>query len=214
MSVSTIIEQLFQRYPQLEPLHRKILEATEIIISCYTSGGKLLICGNGGSCSDSEHMVGELMKSFEAKRPLGNEVSQRLIELSGDNGMFLSQKLEKGLPAISLTSQTALITAICNDMDASLIFAQQIINYGKVNDVLIAISTSGNSQNVVNGCIAAKAINMKVIGFTGNKGGKINRFSDILLNVPESRTSYIQELQLPIMHAICLITENHFFSPK
>jgi len=116
------------------------------------------------------------------------------------------------LPAISLTSNTALTTAISNDIDASLIFAQQVIGYGNEEDLLIGISTSGNSENVINACITAKALNLNVIGITGKTGGKMKQFCDILVNVPETRTAQIQELHLPILHTICQIIENHFYS--
>ena len=184
------------------------------IIKCYSTEGKLLVCGNGGSSSDSDHLVGELMKSYESKRPVNSTIAEKLTLASPERGRFLAQKLESGLPAISLASQTALTTAVSNDMDASLIFAQQVLGYGTARDILVAISTSGNSQNVVDACITAKAINMTVIGLTGKTGGKMNPFCDILINVPEKRTAYIQELHLPVIHTLCAIIENHFFLSK
>lgn len=211
MNNDQILNELCERRPMLNALKNSIGEAAEIIIRCYTSGGKVLVCGNGGSSSDSDHIVGELMKSFESLRPVEKHLEEKLFEVSGERGKYLAQKLESGLPAISLTSQTALITAICNDIDANLIFAQQVIGYGKENDVLIGLSTSGNSQNVVDACITAKALNMKVIGMTGMAGGKMKQFCDILLNVPEKRTAYVQELHLPVFHALCLLIENHFY---
>lgn len=211
MSNDPILNQLCERHPLLSTLKQAIVEAAEIIISSYTAGGKLLVCGNGGSSSDSEHIVGELMKSFELKRPIEKVIAEKLVKVSGERGKYLAQKLECGLPAISLSSQTALTTAICNDIDANLVFAQQIIGYGRDNDVLIAISTSGNSQNVVDACITAKAMNLKVIGLTGMSGGKMKQYCDILVNVPEKLTAYVQELHLPVLHALCLIIENHFY---
>lgn len=212
MSNDSILNRLFERHPLLYTFKKAIGEAAEMIINCYSNGGKLLVCGNGGSCSDSDHIVGELMKSFESKRPIEKAIEEKLTEVSGERGKYLSQKLESGLPAISLTSQTALITAICNDIDANLIFAQQVIGYGKAKDVLIGLSTSGNSQNVVDACITAKAMDMKVIGLTGMTGGKMKQYCDILLNVPEKRTTYVQELHLPVFHALCLLIENHFYT--
>ena len=199
MSKEQILNQLIERYPQLRSVIPAIDESAGIIIRCYDSGGKLLVCGNGGSSSDAEHIVGELMKSFEVKRPVKHEIASRLAEVSAERGKYLSGKLEAGLPAISLTSQTSLTTAICNDIDPSLIFAQQIVGYGSEKDVLVAISTSGNSQNVVDACITARAMNMKVIGLTGNTGGKMKPFCDILLNVPENRIAYIQDLHLYVV---------------
>jgi D-sedoheptulose 7-phosphate isomerase len=211
MSNEPILNQLCERHPLLNSVKAAIGEAAEMIIRCYSTGGKLLVCGNGGSCSDSEHIVGELMKSFELKRPIGKIISEKLAEVSGERGKYLAQKLESGLPAISLTSQTALTTAICNDIDANLVFAQQVIGYGRDKDVLIAISTSGNSQNILDACITAKAMNLKVIGLTGITGGKMKQYCDILINVPEKRTVYVQELHLPVLHGLCQIIETHFF---
>jgi len=212
MDNKTILTELYRRYPQLNSVASVIDEAASAIIKCYSSGGKLLVCGNGGSSSDSDHLVGELMKSFEIKRPVKSNITEKLIKVSDERGRFLAQKLESGLPAISLGSQTALTTAVSNDIDASLIFAQQVLGYGASGDILVAISTSGNSQNAVDACITAKALNMKVVGLTGVTGGKIKQYCDILINVPEDRTAYIQELHLPVIHTLCSIIENHFFT--
>jgi phosphoheptose isomerase len=211
MNNDIILEQLIERYPVLDQLKSQISNAAQLLTDCFSIGGKLMICGNGGSRSDSDHITGELMKSFESFRPVKKEVAERLIELSDERGKYLSQKLESGLPAIDLTAQSGLITAICNDIDANLIFAQQILGYGKEKDVLFAMSTSGNSQNIIDACITAKALNMNVIGMTGMTGGKMKQFCDILLNVPEKRTAFVQELHLPVFHTICLIVENHFY---
>jgi D-sedoheptulose 7-phosphate isomerase len=182
-----------------------------MIIKCYSGGGKLLICGNGGSSADADHLAGELMKSFELQRHLDDSLKSRLIEISGSRGKILAEKLEHGLPAISLSAHSALTSAIANDVDASLVFAQQVIGYGMENDVLIAISTSGNSQNVVDACITAKALNLCVIGITGKTGGKMKQYCDVLVNVPEIKTAYVQELHLPLLHTICNIVENYFY---
>lgn len=211
MSADLILNQICLRHPSLINLKNIISEAADMIISCYSGGGKLLLCGNGGSSSDSDHIVGELMKSFELKRPIGKDLAEKLVKVSGERGKYIAQKLECGLPAISLTSQTSLTTAISNDIGADLVFAQQILGYGRINDVLIAISTSGNSSNVVDACITAKALNMKVIGLTGMAGGKIRQYCDILINVPEKRTAFVQELHLPVFHTLCLLIENHFY---
>ncbi|MGD0755254.1 MAG: SIS domain-containing protein [Bacteroidales bacterium] len=211
MNNDPILDLFCEKYPLLNSVKNAVGKAAEMIIGCYSGGGKLLVCGNGGSCSDSEHLVGELMKSFELKRSIKKDIADRLTEVSPERGNYLAQKLESGLSAISLTSQTALITAICNDIDANLIFAQQVIGYGQAKDVLIGLSTSGNSQNVVDACITAKAINLKVIGLTGMTGGKMKQYCDILVNVPEERTAYVQELQLPVLHVLCNLIENHFY---
>ncbi len=212
MKNDKIPDQLCERHPELASVKSAITEAARMIIGCYESGGKLLVCGNGGSCADSDHFAAELMKSFESRRPLDESLKERLTGISGSRGRILAEKLEHALPAISLTSNTALSTAISNDIDPSLVFAQQVIGYGNEGDVLIGISTSGNSQNVVDACITARALNLNVIGITGETGGKMKHHCDILINVPETRTARVQELHLPVLHAVCLIVENHFYS--
>ena len=208
------MDQFCKKHPELSGLRDSIGQAAELIIKSYTAGGKLLVCGNGGSSSVSDHLVCELMKSFESERPLDKSLKKRLNEIAGVRGKFLAEKLEHGLPAISLSAHTALLTAISNDKDVNLVFAQQIIGFGDENDILIGISTSGNSQNVIDACITANALNLKVIGFTGKTGGKLKQYCDVLVNVPESRTAFVQELQLPIFHILCLIVENHFYAHK
>ncbi len=215
MSKRSVLENLVERHPELTSLKDVIEEASVLIIDCFLSGGKLLVCGNGGSSSDADHIAAELMKSFELKRHVNEALAERLRNISPERGEYLSMKLESGLPAFSLSSHTALTTAISNDTDSSLIFAQQVISLGSEKDLLMAISTSGNSQNVLDACITAKAMNMKVFGLTGMTGGKIKNFCDILINVPETRTAYVQELHLPVIHALCSIIEEHFFgNPK
>lgn len=209
-----LVDQLCERYPSLTNVKPVIEEACNQLISCYEHGGKILICGNGGSCSDSDHIVGELMKSFELKRPISVEVKEKLASIDPDRGSYLANHLQQGLPAISLTAHTALITAIANDIDGEVIFAQQVIGYGQPGDILMAISSSGNSKNVLDACLVAKAMSLKVIGLTGETGGKMKDLCDILINVPGRRTSLIQELHLPVYHLLCLAVEHHFFGTK
>jgi len=211
MAKDKIIQQLISRYPSLSELAGTIDKATAAIIRCYTNEGKLLICGNGGSSSDSEHFAAELMKRFESPRPVNSKLKEKLKAISALRGSVLADKLEYGLPAISLSANPALTTAILNDTGPGLIYAQQVIGYGKPGDILIGISTSGNSLNVIDACITAKALNMYVIGITGKSGGKMKNHCDTLINVPEEKTAEVQELQLPVIHAICRIIENHFF---
>ena len=206
-----LLEELITRYPQLLPVKNNIQKAAENLINCYQQGKKVMVCGNGGSCSDSDHIVGELMKGFEQMRPVDDTLKKKLGDVDHDRGKYLSDKLQQGLPAISLTAHSALITAVANDTDADLIFAQQVVGYGNPGDILIGISSSGNSQNVVDAMITAKAKGMVVIGLTGETGGKMKSFSDILINVPGRRTAFVQELQFPVYHALCLMVENHFF---
>lgn len=207
----TILSELITRYPRLSVLENEVLKAADCLISCYLQGGKLLICGNGGSSSDSDHIAGELLKGFEQRRPVDGTLKNRLLSVSGERGSFLAEKLQKGLPAISLSAHTALLTAVANDTDANLVYAQQVVGFGNPGDVLIGMSTSGNSQNVLDAMITAKAKGMAVIGMTGETGGKMKSLCDILINVPERRTAYVQELHLPVYHTLCLMVENHFF---
>jgi len=203
---------LFEKYPGLSGLETAINEVVKAIINCYSRGGKLLICGNGGSSADADHMVAELMKRFEKSRPLHESLKERLNEISGKRGLYLSEKLEHALPAISLTAHNALTSAISNDTDADLVFAQQVIGFGSEKDLLVTISTSGNSQNVLDACITAKALNMMIIGISGKSGGRMKKYCDLLINVPETSTAEIQELQRPVLHTICRIIENHFYN--
>ena len=211
MENSFFLEELVSRYPQLEVVKEEVGQAAESLIRCYENGGKVLICGNGGSCSDSDHIVGELMKGFENKRRISGDLKKNLLESAGERGAYLAEKLQHALPAIALTAHTALITAVANDTDADLIFAQQVVGYGNPGDVIIGISSSGNSQNVVDALITAKAKEMVVIGLTGETGGKMKQHCDILINVPGRRTAFVQELHLPVYHVLCLMVENHFF---
>lgn len=211
MDNNQVLKKLINRYPELSSIEDEIRKASENIIFCYRNDKKVLICGNGGSCSDSDHIVGELMKGFEKKRPIETALKSNLISLAGERGKYISEMLQQGLPAISLAAHSALVTAVANDIDADLIFAQQIVGYGEPGDILLGISTSGNSRNILDAAITAKAIGMSVIGLTGHTGGKLKTYCDILINVPEKRTAFVQELQLPVYHAICIIVENYFF---
>lgn len=209
--MKNILNQFFIRYPNLENIGSPIQQAAKIIIETFQNGGKFLICGNGGSCADSDHIVGELMKGFVMKRHLDFSLQKKLGEISPERGKVLAEKLQQGFPAISLSAHSALITAISNDMGGSFIFAQQVLGYGIPGDVLMAISTSGNSQNVLDALIIAKAKGLKTIGMTGKNNEKMKNFCDVLINVQETNTANIQELQLPIYHTICMLIENFFF---
>jgi D-sedoheptulose 7-phosphate isomerase len=206
-----ILIDLLNRYSELQPLKEQIAAAAETIIETYKNGGKVLVCGNGGSCSDADHIVGELMKSFEGRRPLAKELQDELISLSPETGKMLAEKLQQGLPAISLTVHQSLITAIANDISGEVIYAQQVVGWGNSGDVLIGLSTSGNSQNVIDAMIVARAKGLKTIGMTGETGGKMHEWSDVLINVPQRRTAYVQELHLPVYHALCMMVEIEFF---
>ena len=205
------IDELVNRYPSLKSCKVEIENATRVFIEVYKKGGKLLICGNGGSASDAQHIVGELMKAFCKKRKISAEIEQNLKK----NPLFddeLILNLEGSLPAISLNSETSLMTATMNDRVSELVYAQQVLGYAKENDALLCISTSGNSKNIVNAASVAKAMNIKVVSLTGQKDSKLSSISDITIKAPEVETFKIQELHLPIYHAICLEIEEYFFA--
>jgi len=208
-STKQIIEKLFEKYPVLEGI--PLYKAIEEIIFCYSKKNKLLICGNGGSASDSLHIVGELMKGFLLPRKLEDKKQLKIKELSPETAEYLIDNLQEALPAISLVNEAALLTAYANDQAPDLAFAQQVLGYGNNGDILIAISTSGNSKNVLYAAQLAKIQGMKVISLTGNSGGKLKEVSDVLLNAPSDDTYIIQEYHLPIYHAICAAVENEFF---
>lgn len=206
------IHALIKSYPDLEVCRQDLNTAFEILKTSYTQNGKTLICGNGGSASDSEHIVGELMKGFISKRPLSENVRQKFREFFPEEGDYLADHLQGALPAISLVSHSALITAFSNDVSAETVFAQQVYGYGRPEDVLLAISTSGNSANVVRAVQVAKVMGLKTIGLTGRKGGKLAGLCDVNIIVPRELTHEIQELHLPVYHALCISLEEAFFS--
>ena len=205
------LDVLMERYPVLEGIRGQVLAAYEAMRECYENGGKLLVAGNGGSCSDSEHIVGELMKGFIKRRPVTEECAKALGAADPERGPELAAKLQGGLPAIALTGHAGLSTAYLNDVDGDLIFAQQLYGYGKPGDVFLGISTSGNSKNLVYAMAVAKAKGLKTIALTGRDGGVMGRAADVAVIVPETETYKIQELHLPVYHALCLMLEEHFF---
>lgn len=206
-----ILVDLLTRYPRLETIRQPILDAYQMIVDCYEHGGKLLIAGNGGSSADADHIVGELMKGFLKRRPLSDELKAKMCAEDETHGALLAESLQGGLQAIALNNHPSLNTAFSNDVDADMIFAQQMCGYGMPGDVFLGISTSGNSKNVDYAVTAARAKGVKVIGLTGKDGGKLGRRADVALIVPEMETYKIQELHLPIYHALCLLLEEHFF---
>lgn len=210
--MENILDVLIARYEKIEYLKEPVRNAAKILIEAYKNSKKVLICGNGGSSADAGHIVGELMKSFEIPRPLDPAIQRKLRIDFGVQGELLAENLQQGLPAISLSEHTSLITAISNDLGGELIFAQQVVGYGNPGDVLLALSTSGNAGNVVNALITAKAKGMKTIGLTGEAGGQMKALCDVLINVPEKRTAWVQELHLPVYHALCMIVEKELFS--
>lgn len=209
--VKAQLDLLIERYPQLAVCKDDIAKAYELIESCYAHGGKLLIAGNGGSAADAEHIVGELMKGFKNSRKLPKEYVDRLIAVNPELGKTLAENLQGTLPAIALDGHPALSTAYQNDCEPLLCFAQQVNGYGNEGDVLFGISTSGNSKNVLYAALTAKAKEMKVIGLTGQKESNLSEMADVCIRVPETETYMVQELHLPVYHALCLMIEEDNF---
>ncbi|MFN8472459.1 MAG: SIS domain-containing protein [Anaerolineae bacterium] len=206
------IEQLGAKYPDLFPCLPDVERAYVTLRDAFAAGKKLLICGNGGSAADSEHIVGELMKGFYHNRPLPAATREALLAGDPEMGRVLAERLQGALPAISLVSQTALITAFANDVDPDLVFAQQVLGYGQRGDVLMGISTSGNSRNVLYALHTARALGMRTIGVTGQSGGRMPGFADVTIRVPATRTAEIQERHLAVYHALCAQLEEDLFA--
>lgn len=205
------LKELITKYSDLSSCIPDIQKAFDVLQQAYRQGGKILICGNGGSASDSEHIVGELMKGYLSKRPLPESMRQRLVTAFPDHGTYLADHLQGALPAISLASQTALLTAYANDVAADMIFAQQVYGYGMEGDVVVGISTSGNSKNVLHALRVGRALGLHTIGFTGKHSGMMAELCDTTVRVPWERTADIQERSLAIYHALCAMLEEAFF---
>lgn len=205
------IDLLINRYPVLEQCADDIEKAYLILEECYINDGKLLIAGNGGSAADSEHIAGELMKRFKTPRPVTPEFAEKLKAIDSVRGENLAYNLERGLMAIPLVAHEALSTAYINDVDGLGVFAQQLFGFGRLGDVFLGISTSGNSKNVMSATVVARALGIKVIGLTGAKGGELAEVADVAIRVPEYETYMIQELHLPVYHTLCLMLEDRFF---
>ncbi|GMO42027.1 MAG: D-sedoheptulose 7-phosphate isomerase [Termitinemataceae bacterium] len=208
------LEQLLRNYPKLLPIKSGIDDCYKLLQSTFEGGGKLLLAGNGGSAADCDHIVGELMKSFVKKRPCSSNFADKLkLVCAGDteSAAYIAENIALPLPAINLCSHIALNTAAINDIGSDIMFAQSVCGYGKKGDTFLGISTSGNSRNIYFAMIAAKAHGLNTIVLTGGNGGKIAPIADIAIIVRESETYKIQELHLPIYHAICLQLEEYFF---
>lgn len=209
--VRAIFNELMQRLPELQINLTSIEAAFECLQQCYANGNKVLICGNGGSAADSEHIVGELMKGFILKRGLGGADQAKLQATFPREWQYLVNNLQGSLPAISLVSQSALTSDFINDVAPDMVFAQQVYGYGRSGDVLIGLSTSGNSKNVINAVKVAKAFGIHTIGMTGQNGGVMKSLCDITIMVPATETFKVQEYHLPVYHAICAMIEVEFF---
>ncbi len=204
-------DNLIARCPILKDVAPQVEKAINEIIDVYKRKNKVLIAGNGGSASDAEHIAGELLKAFGRKRNIDEKLRNKLLELDKENGLFIADNLESPLEAIALTSHYSLSTAYLNDREPYLIFAQQLLAFGKEGDCFLALSTSGNSKNVCYASSLAKALGITVISMTGENGGKLAKMADIAIKVPSNETYIIQEYHLPIYHTICLEVEKYFF---
>ena len=199
-----MFDKLFERYPQLKVCEDEIDKAFAALQSCYRNGGKVLTCGNGGSAADAEHIVGELLKKFRKHRAVDAATAAKLPS-------ELVARLEGALPAVSLVSMSGILTAFANDVAWETAFAQQVYGLGRAGDVLIALSTSGNSANCVNAALVARAKGVKVIALTGSDGGRLASLADAAIRVPERETYKVQELHLPVYHALCAGLEDVLF---
>lgn len=206
-----ILQETLAVHPRLTGCRPEIEAAASMVCESFAAKGKLLACGNGGSAADAEHIVGELMKGFRMKRPLPEELRAALTRTDATMGPHLAERLQGALPAIALTGHASLSTAFANDVDPLLVFAQQLYGYGAPGDVLIALSTSGNSKNVLFAVTTARCLGIKTIGMTGKSGGRLADLCDVTIRVPENETALVQELHLPVYHAICTIAEQQFF---
>lgn len=205
---------LIERYPVLRECKEDIIKGYQVMEESFQNDGKLLIAGNGGSAADSEHIAGELMKRFKIPRPVTKEFADKLKLADPVRGEQLVKNLERTLMAIPLVAHEALTTAYINDVDGFGVFAQQLLGYGRRGDVFLGISTSGNSKNVMNAAVVAKALGIRVICLTGKNGGELAEYADLAVKVPEDETYKIQELHLPVYHCWCMMLEERFFGGK
>lgn len=203
---------VMEHYPELKACQKDLDAAERLVISCYSAGGKLLLCGNGGSAADSDHIVGELMKGFLKRRPIDGALYDSLVEKFGKaEADKLSASLQGALPAISLNVHGSLTSAFLNDVGSETVFAQGVMGYGRPGDVLICISTSGNSKNCVDAAEVALAKGMSVIAMTGAKESKLSAIATVTLKAPSTETYRVQEYHLPLYHALCADVEAYFF---
>lgn len=205
------LDTLLERYPSLQCCKDSIAQSYLLMEQSYLTQHKLLVAGNGGSAADSEHIVGELMKGFKLPRPVGSDFAQACKNIDKEMGTTIAEHLQGALPAIALTGHPGLSTAFMNDCVPELVFAQQMLGFGNSGDTFLAISTSGNSKNIIYAAIVAKAKGVKIVGLTGSKESKLSALADVCIQVPETETYKIQELHLPVYHCLCLMLEERFF---
>ena len=206
-----LINDFLARREDLVFMKEQIITAVQVLTEAFKNSKKLLLCGNGGSCADCEHIAGELLKGFLLKRPVCSELAEAMEKNYGEAGKQIASKLQQGLPAISLATHCGAISAFANDVDAELVYAQQVLAYGRKGDVLLGISTSGNAKNVAAAVMTAKTIGMYTIGLTGKDGGKLAELSDLALIMPQTETYRIQEDHLAVYHLLCAMIEYELF---
>ncbi|MDR1624104.1 MAG: SIS domain-containing protein [Tannerellaceae bacterium] len=211
-TVQKELDILFFNYPELAVCRNDIVAAFGHMLECSRQKGLIMTCGNGGSAADAGHIVGELMKGFKQKRPLTPAEYETLQNAFPHHAGYLAAHLQRAIPALSLSDHTALTSAFINDVAPDMVFAQQVFGYGKAGDVLIALSTSGNSRNVVNACRVANAFRLKTIGMTGESGGEMRDLCSVTIRVPARETYRIQEYHLPVYHALCSMLEAASYS--
>jgi len=205
-----IFEELFNRHPALEACRPDVSAAYGTLLAAYRGGGKLLCCGNGGSACDADHIVGELLKKFKIHRDIPCDLRARLLA-AGAEGVRLAERLEGSLPAVSLNSMGGILTAFANDVGWDEAYAQQLLGLGRPGDVLLAISTSGNSRNCTLAAVLAKQLGIRTIGLTGAAGGRLAELCDVCIRVPAHETYQVQEFHLPVYHALCAMLEVELF---
>ena len=211
MSRFSIWQNFIKRYPQMEILQKDFNDICDVVIKSLANGGTLFLAGNGGSATDAEHLAGELLKGFCNKRPFNDSIKDKFISAYGAEGADIAAKLQRGLKCISLLSHPAFSSAFANDVDSSLIYAQQLSALGSKNDIVIGFSTSGNAENIRKLFMTAKLFDIKTVLFTGINHGTSETYADFVLHAPEKETYKIQELHLPLYHTFALIIEEHFF---
>ncbi len=205
------LRTLTRRRPELGACLAEVEAAYALLERGFRQGGKLLVCGNGGSAADAEHIVGELMKGFGSPRRLPEAQRRRLMEAEPEDGAYLASRLQGALPALALSSHSALLTAIANDVAFDMVFAQQVHGYGRPSDMLLAISTSGDSLDVVRALQVARAGGLVTIGLSGPGGGRMGPLCDVAIHAPGVSVSEVQEAHQSIYHCLCTMLELAFF---
>jgi D-sedoheptulose 7-phosphate isomerase len=206
-----LVKDFFDRRKDLAFMQEKIITAVQVLTKAFKNGKKLLLCGNGGSCADCEHIAGELLKGFLLKRSVSPKFTETMVQNYGETGKQIASKLQQGMPAISLATHCGAISAFANDVDPELVYAQQVLAYGCEGDVLLGISTSGNAKNVAAAVMTAKTLGMYTIGLTGKDGGRLAELSDLALIMPQTETYRIQEDHLAVYHLLCAMIEYELF---